>query len=121
MAIGSLPGKAEVAGPTIEGRLRELEQRVEVLERAGRSRDAADARLRQHLAASTRGLSFRAVDLLRHAQGDEALAAALLGADVVTTGDLGCWLRDHNGLDDGVAIVRLRNRRWQVQHVICVE
>jgi hypothetical protein len=102
-------------------RLSALEQRVAMLERAGRSRDAADATLRQLLAASTRGLAFTAADLLRHTAVDDALATALLGADVVTTGDIGCWLRDHVGLDDGVAIMRLRNRRWQVQHVICAE
>jgi hypothetical protein len=100
---------------------RALAQRVAALEAIGRSRDAADAVLRRQLVDSTRGLPFGAADLLRHAHVDEALRRALLGADVVTTSDVGCWLRDHRGVDDGVSVVRGRNRRWQVRHVTCGE
>jgi len=98
---------------------RALEQRIAALEAIGRSRDAADAVLRRQLADSTRGLAFRAADLLRHARVDEALAAALRHADVTTTADIGCWLRGRGGIEDGMAVVRLRGRRWQVRHIMC--
>ena len=126
-APGAVPRAATKTDPLLalvrelaEGQ-RSLEQRIAALEAIGRSRDAADAGLRRQLADSTRGLPFRAADLLRHANVDEALRRALLGADVVTTVDVGCWLRDHRGVDDGVAVVRVRNRRWQVRHVTCGE
>jgi hypothetical protein len=96
-----------------------LEARVGQLEQAGRSRDAADAALRQQLPSSTRGLPFRSADLLQRAPLDEALAEALVAADVVNVADVGVWLRDHAGVENGVAIVRLRKRRWQVRHVMC--
>lgn len=115
------PARPPVETNAIAALLRALEQRVAALEAIGRSRDAADAVLRRQLADSTGGLPFGAADLLRHATVDEALRRALLGADVVTNVAAGCWLRDHAGLDAGVAVVRLRNRRWRVQHITCAE
>jgi hypothetical protein len=105
--------------PPLEARVAQLEARVALLERAGHPRDRADAALRRQLAASTRGLAFRAADLLRHGHVDEALARALAEADLVTSADVGCWLRDRAGLQDGIAIVRLRGRHWQVRHMTC--
>ncbi len=88
-----------------------------MLEQPGASRDAADAALRRVLARSTGGRVFTSSDLLRHSHVDVDLAAALLGADLQTSRDVGTWLRDRSGTQDGIVIARGRNRRWHVRHV----
>ncbi len=102
-------------------RLDAIERRLAVLEQPGASRDAADAALRRVLARSTGGRVFTSSDLLRHSHVDADLAAALEAADLTTTRDLGAWLRDRAGAEDGIVIARGRNRRWHVRHVTCAD
>ena len=95
----------------------DLLRRVQALE-AVKPRDAADAALRQALALSTEGLAFVAADIFRRAQQlDPDLRRALADATIASTAELGAWLRDHAGVRDGIAIVRLRrHRHWRVAY-----
>ena len=81
-------------------------------------RDTPDATVRRTLAESTKGLPFTASDLLRHAEIHPTLAAALTGADLVGTKQLGCWLHAMRGVRDGILIERQRGRRWRVAYML---
>jgi hypothetical protein len=45
------------------------------------------------------------------------LAAALAGATLQTPQEIGCWLRQHQGVRDGIAIERLQRRGWRAVHI----
>ena len=81
-------------------------------------RDTPDATVRRTLAESTKGLPFTASDLLRHAEIHPTLAAALTGADLVGTKQLGCWLHAMRGVRDRILIERQRGRRWRVAYML---
>src|SRR5215831_18528149 len=94
--------------PIVE-RVTALERRIGELERAKaqtETRDAADLRVRVTLPKSTRALAFGAAELLRHAEVDPELRAALLAADLVSPHDVGVWLRRMRGSSDGILIER---------------
>lgn len=79
-------------------------------------RDRHDAALRQLLPSATEGLPFSAGQLLVRQGHHPALRAALLAVDLVTTADVGTWLRDHKGCKENVSIER-RGRMWLALHV----
>jgi hypothetical protein len=94
--------------------LQALAARVEALEAANRH-DPKDDALRQLLPKATQQVPFAASDLLAHAarlDDAEALRGALRGAGLQSAGEVGCWLRDAQGVRDGVVIARV-GKRWR--------
>ena len=73
----------------LEMRVVELERRVAQLEARGGARDDADRRVLVAIVAAIGGRRFTSKQLRAHARIDEALAAALLDADIETVRELG--------------------------------
>jgi hypothetical protein len=90
---------------------------IAALQQAGASRDDADRALRRTLLVSTEARRFPVTQLIRHAKVDDRLRLALENASLQTPDEIGAWLRDHRGVEDGIAIIRQRRRQWQVVHV----
>jgi hypothetical protein len=88
------------SGPSFE-EFRELQQRVEVLERCvavltarRKPRDAEDAAA----AVLAIGATFRIRTLLTHGKKVPDFGRLLLAADLTNGADLGYWLRRHKGV-----------------------
>jgi hypothetical protein len=80
---------------------------------SSRPQDAAFARLRRALAVYLPGETFRAVHLQAHATQFPELKAALAECCLQGASEIGCWLRDHAGLRDGIRIAR-KGKLWKV-------
>lgn len=107
-----------------ESRIVELEARVVALEAAAHRRGdlntEPERHLQQILPDKTRALPFRTSWLLAHAAADEdpTLRQAIAACWLVTSGELGCWLRKvaKAGPRDGVLIERLKGHRWRATY-----
>jgi hypothetical protein len=97
---------------TLMARLAAVEARLSLLEfsRPDRDRGAADVR---HALASlwAGGIVFSAQDVIEATAHHADLRRALHMAMIQEAGEMGCWLRQHQGEKDGVVITR-RGRRW---------
>lgn len=96
--------------------LREIERRIEALEQSRPDRDRAAADLRFALAQlipDAEGLTLSASDVIDRAESSDELRRAIDAAMIEGAGELGCWLRQHQGIKNGIAIDR-RGRRWHI-------
>ena len=94
-----------------------LQAQIHALANQPAQRDQHDRHLRRALCSGTHGLPFTVTQLLEHAREVPELGPALAAATLQTPHEIGCWLRKHQGVRDGITIERLPRRRWRAVHI----